>query len=1234
MTGSQQVQLKNNGLSTLNNPLSAVADGSMAIASNVVIDRNMIVEPRRGFTQYGNTFGDGTDRVKQLLSYKDVILRHVLSTLQYDSDAAGTFTSFQGQSTQEIEAGLRIKGLEANGNFYYTTLTGIKKLSARTSADFPTLQIQNAGGAKALDVTVTLDYSNSGFLEANSKVAYRIVWGYNDNNDNLILGSPSSRAVVYNVSTTNSCFTDLSFTIPSEITTNNYFYQVYRTGITTGDLPPVVSVAQEPADPGDEEFLVIQDTPTTMQFTARTVTLQDITPESFRKNGTTLYTNPDSGDGITAANEKPPFAHDIALYKNYTFYANTSTTQTLDFNFLSIENFVSNVTTFSISNGTTTNTYKFQGSQETYTVNFTGSASTDFYNASTGTAKYFTLESANNAIKYCVYWYFSTNDVAPALAGYLNVKIDLSQLGNYQFTTSSANATAGAVYSNNGHNYTVVKTIAGNTTLITDGTGTPLTSGTLTKVSGTGDATITFSAFTTLAVTDIISATANGILLATNDFNISGSGTVLSIPCSNNGFVTNSPTTTVVSPFSVTKDGLGTGQDAAAKKIFLPIVPTGSENGPTTSQQLEQVATSMVNVLNQEDSIVYAYYQSGFNDVPGEVLLAQQDTTGPAFWITSDQGQEFTPTLPVSGNAVSSTNEISPNRIFYSKLQQPEAVPLGNYFDVGPKDREIKRIIALRDSLFIFKEDGIYRLSGDTSSAFVIAPFDFSTQVLAPDTAVVLNNQIYAMSTQGVCVVTDTGVQIISRPIENQLLKVARLPYNYQTASFGVSYETDRSYILWTVTNPTDQVATQAFRYNTFTSCWTSWDKTQTAGIVNFGDDKLYLGAGDINLVEKERKALDRHDHADRQYDLEVLLNGVNGPILSLDSVALVNPGDVVIQTQYLTGGEFNQLLDKLDRDIGVGDKNYVQLLTYLAGQDMRSKLNDLTLKLDADSKIVYNQFNSDIGDYSYTISAITPSGGNTILTTTAPHDIKVGRWINISGTNSTPTISGTYKVIAVSSTTITIAFTLISAGTAGTVQTAINDFRDMQACFNIIVNDLNNDDSVFYTNYPSSNGSTNFEVVVLSVNKSQNQVTLKNGEVFLFGEITLYKAIESVVIWNPVFFGDPSMTKQVREGTMIFEDSNFSKVTISYATDLSPRFAPIVFTGPGLSIGDWGYFNWGGVNWGGISAPIPLRTYIPLDKQRCRFMNIKFDHKVAFEKYALYGSSLTYRNISARGYR
>jgi len=68
-----------------------------------------------------------------------------------------------------------------------------------------------------------------------------------------------------------------------------------------------------------------------------------------------------------------------------------------------------------------------------------------------------------------------------------------------KFTVTSANATAGATYTNNGETFTVQQTIAGATTLLCSSTGAPAASGDLTKASGTGDATIAFSACTRLA---------------------------------------------------------------------------------------------------------------------------------------------------------------------------------------------------------------------------------------------------------------------------------------------------------------------------------------------------------------------------------------------------------------------------------------------------------------------------------------------------------------------------------------------------------------------------------------------------------------------------------------------------------------------------------------------------------------------------------------------------------------
>ena len=941
------------------------------------------------------------------------------------------------------------------------------------------------------------------------------------------------------------------------VTSTNYFYQVYRTGVFQGDLTPSVV---EPVDPGDEMYLVFEDNVTSAELTNGNVgvitPLIDITPEDFRKNGTLLYTNPKSGDGIEQANEIPPFATDIATYKNYTFYANTKTVQRFNLAFLSVSSIVNNSSTVSIYDGTTTNTYTFQGSVESYTADFTGMIHSDFVNLITGPAKYFTLDAANDSTGYLIYYQeSSTLDLLPTLSGRIPIKV---------------------------------------TVALAD----------------------------TPAV--IIQNTMDAILAATDDFNISLASPVMTITCSNNGFITNAQTTTLTGGFTISKDGLGTGEDAASNKIFLPRIPVGTENGLTPSQQLEQIARSMISVINKQDTIVYAYYNSSYNDVPGQIRFEQQDVTGPQFFFTSSVGNQFSPTLPSSGTTIGSTNEISPNRVYYSKLQQPEAVPLVNYIDIGPRDREIKRIIALRDSLFVFKENGIYRISGE-SAPFVVQEFDFSAQVLAPDSATVLNNQIYALSTQGVITVSDTGVSVISRPIENLILKIVRNEYAYKTLSFGIGYETDRAYLLFLPTETTDIVATQCLRFNIFTNTWTRWDVSATCGIVNFADETLYIGAGDINYVEKERKTLSRLDQADRQYDLTVNANGVVGNTVRVNSVSYVAINDVVVQEQYLTGSQFNRLLLKLDDDVGVTDNNYESTLAFQAGENIRSKLISLANKLDLDAGIAYTNFSNDIDSYTYSIGTVSVGSTTTTLTVGA-HNILVSRYI------STNLNSNLYKVVSIGANTVEVDGIIVGVPT--TLQTASNNFKDIQSCYNIITDILNLDASVFFTNYPSSEGIIKFESPIIDLDKVNNKLTLKTSMMLMSGDIILYKAIPSKIIWNPIFFQDPSLLKQVREGTMMFENSNFSSVDISYATDLSPSFQGITFNGDGLGVGDWGLFAFGTINWGGIAAPVPLRTLIPLEKQRCRYMNVKFEHSVAFEKYAIYGLSLTFRAVSARGYR
>jgi GR25 family glycosyltransferase involved in LPS biosynthesis len=54
----------------------------------------------------------------------------------------------------------------------------------------------------------------------------------------------------------------------------------------------------------------------------------------------------------------------------------------------------------------------------------------------------------------------------------------------------------------------------------------------------------------------------------------------------------------------------------------------------------------------------------------------------------------------------------------------------------------------------------------------------------------------------------------------------------------------------------------------------------------------------------------------------------------------------------------------------------------------------------------------------------------------------------------------------------------------------------------------------------------------------------------------------------------------------------------------------------------------------GGEGSDVPLRTLIPLSKQRCRHLIMRFIHENARESFKLVGISAEPREISTRGYR
>ncbi len=109
-------------------------------------------------------------------------------------------------------------------------------------------------------------------------------------------------------------------------------------------------------------------------------------------------------------------------------------------------------------------------------------------------------------------------------------------------------------------------------------------------------------------------------------------------------------------------------------------------------------------------------------------------------------------------------------------------------------------------------------------------------------------------------------------------------------------------------------------------------------------------------------------------------------------------------------------------------------------------------------------------------------------------------------------------------------------------------------------------------------------------------------------------------------------MSKQVSEATMLFQKMSFTDASMTFNTDLNLETQSQDF--PGLGNGSFGNSIYGGTVFGDSGNSVPLITLVPRDMQRCRYINIGFNHAIAREMFAIYGVSLTYSNVSQRAWR
>ena len=179
--------------------------------------------------------------------------------------------------------------------------------------------------------------------------------------------------------------------------------------------------------------------------------------------------------------------------------------------------------------------------------------------------------------------------------------------------------------------------------------------------------------------------------------------------------------------------------------------------------------------------------------------------------------------------AASNSTNATPSRVAWSKTLQPEAVPLLQYQDVGDWRQPVMRLIPTRDSLFVLKADGVWRITGDSPDSLRFEEFDRSIKLIHRRCADAHENRVWAWTTAGIVALSEAGVERMSEPsikvaIDAQQANVAMHP---DVGGAFVTGCTAQNCVLVGVpaTDATtdDDTSEYVYVYESNTNAWVRW---------------------------------------------------------------------------------------------------------------------------------------------------------------------------------------------------------------------------------------------------------------------------------------------------------------------------------------------------------------------------------------------------------------------------
>lgn len=262
----------------------------------------------------------------------------------------------------------------------------------------------------------------------------------------------------------------------------------------------------------------------------------------------------------------------------------------------------------------------------------------------------------------------------------------------------------------------------------------------------------------------------------------------------------------------------------------------------------------LAHVVNgQTSGTTYMTVFGGSDDNDVTFLLERRTNADTLFAVRCTAPGAFTGESLTFDTDVNSKRDGGGHWLMWSKEGLPEAVPGTHFATIGSERHPIKRIISTRDAVFVFKSDGVWRVTASGPSSVRIDEHDQTLNLLHPDTAVALDDKVYCLTNQGVVAVGDGGKLALSDSSIDESLRIfthALVPDDTIEGVFGISWQAQDTYLLGVPANASDGYAEYVYAFNSKTMTWARWNfdadsRTIRCGAYNPADDLMYLCGDD-----------------------------------------------------------------------------------------------------------------------------------------------------------------------------------------------------------------------------------------------------------------------------------------------------------------------------------------------------------------------------------------------------